>query len=104
MSSEAANARPEAKDAVGNILSDGDSVALIPERNWNLKKPEEKALKIAKLDELVRESSARGMPLIIGTGAHSGAHRFRAIGYRRRSRSDDRRPEGCRRPPDGRRR
>ena len=26
---EAANARPEAKDAVGNILSDGDSVALI---------------------------------------------------------------------------
>ncbi len=43
------------------------TVALIPERNWNLKKPEEKALKIAKLDELVRESSARGMPLIIGT-------------------------------------
>lgn len=26
---DAANARPEAKDAVGNILADGDSVALI---------------------------------------------------------------------------
>lgn len=43
------------------------TVALIPERNWNLKKSDEKALKIAKLDELVRESTARDMPLIIGT-------------------------------------
>ncbi len=43
------------------------TVALIPDRNWNIKKPEEKAVKVAKLDELVRASAARDMPLIIGT-------------------------------------
>ena len=43
------------------------TVALVPDRNWNIKKPEEKAVKIAKLDELVRESVARDMPMIIGT-------------------------------------
>ncbi len=43
------------------------TVALVPDRNWNIKKPEEKAVKIAKLDELVRESVAREMPMIIGT-------------------------------------
>lgn len=43
------------------------TVALIPERNWNIQNPEGKAIKVARLDELVRESIARDMPLIIGT-------------------------------------
>jgi len=43
------------------------TVALIPDRNWNIKNPEERAVKVARLDELVRESVARDLPLIIGT-------------------------------------
>ena len=43
------------------------TVALIPERNWNISNLDDKAVKVARLDELVRESIARDMPLIIGT-------------------------------------
>ena len=42
-------------------------VAFIPDRNWNLKNRQDREVKIAKMDELVRESVKRDMPLIIGT-------------------------------------
>ncbi len=40
---------------------------IIPDRNWNIKNPEEKALKLAKLGEMVKASRAHGMPLCVGT-------------------------------------
>jgi len=40
---------------------------IIPERNWNLAKPEERAIKIAKLEEVVREATALHLPINIGT-------------------------------------
>ena len=40
---------------------------IIPERNWNIAKPDERTLKTAKLDEIVRAAAARHLPVNIGT-------------------------------------
>jgi hypothetical protein len=49
---------------------------IIPDRNWNLKKPEEAALKRAKLDEVVKSCVKRGLPLNIGTEMNKGGLPF----------------------------
>jgi hypothetical protein len=43
------------------------AVNIIPDRNWNLKKPEEAALKQARLAEFVAASEDMGLPINIGT-------------------------------------
>lgn len=40
---------------------------IVPDRNWNIKKPEEKAIKVAKLNEIVTAAMARNLPINIGT-------------------------------------
>ena len=43
------------------------SVNIIPDRNWNLKDPNEKALKIRKLGEVVQAAREFDMPISVGT-------------------------------------
>jgi len=43
------------------------SVNIIPDRNWNLKDPAEKALKTRKLDEVVQAARKFAMPISVGT-------------------------------------
>ena len=40
---------------------------IIPERNWNIAKPTERDVKIAKLDEIVKTATALDLPINIGT-------------------------------------
>lgn len=40
---------------------------IIPDRNWNIRKPDEKALKIAKLNEIVDAAVGMNLPINIGT-------------------------------------
>ncbi len=49
---------------------------IIPDRNWNLKNPEEKALKVAKLDEAVSAALRHEMPLHIGTEMNKSGQPF----------------------------
>jgi hypothetical protein len=49
---------------------------IIPDRNWNLKKPEEAALKQAKLDEVVKGCIKRDLPVNIGTEMNKGGLPF----------------------------
>ncbi|MEN6371964.1 MAG: hypothetical protein ABFD64_08115 [Armatimonadota bacterium] len=43
------------------------AINIIPDRNWNIKKPEEKALKLAKLKEVVDAAKHFDLPLSVGT-------------------------------------
>ncbi len=49
---------------------------IIPDRNWNLKKPEEAALKQAKLGEVVKGCIKRDLPINIGTEMNKGGLPF----------------------------
>ena len=40
---------------------------IVPDRNWNIKDPKEKEIKVAKLHEAVRAAKAHDLPLCIGT-------------------------------------
>lgn len=43
------------------------AVNIVPDRNWNIRKPDERAAKIAKLREFVAAAERRQMPINIGT-------------------------------------
>ncbi|MEN6522080.1 MAG: hypothetical protein ABFD46_13135 [Armatimonadota bacterium] len=43
------------------------AINIIPDRNWNIKKPEDKALKLAKLKEVVDAAKHFALPLSVGT-------------------------------------
>ena len=43
------------------------AINIIPERNWNIGKPQERDTKIAKLHEIVQEATAMDLPINIGT-------------------------------------
>ena len=51
------------------LLRDKGCAALyiVPERNWNIAKPQERDLKVAKLHEIVQEATAMDLPINIGT-------------------------------------
>ena len=50
------------------LLSKGVPMAnIIPDRNWNIKDPAEKELKLRKLDEMVKACRKHGFPIIVGT-------------------------------------
>ncbi|MDH7602461.1 MAG: hypothetical protein QHI38_09990 [Armatimonadota bacterium] len=40
---------------------------IIPDRNWNIKDPEEKKIKVENLDKAIRAARDAGMPLCVGT-------------------------------------
>ena len=43
------------------------AITIIPERNWNIKDPEEKRIKVKKLDEFMETCRKMNMPVICGT-------------------------------------
>jgi hypothetical protein len=43
------------------------AINIIPDRNWNIRKPDEQVRKVAKLDEVVQASAALDLPINIGT-------------------------------------
>lgn len=50
------------------MLSQGvAAVNIIPDRNWNLKNPDEAAKKVRLLNEFVAAAQARALPIIVGT-------------------------------------
>ncbi|HPX87153.1 MAG TPA: hypothetical protein PKZ59_10760 [Candidatus Hydrogenedentes bacterium] len=51
------------------------AVNIIPDRNWNIKDPDVRALKISKLDEFIGMARKRHLPIIVGTemNAHGQA-------------------------------
>ena len=49
---------------------------IIPDRNWNLKDPQDAARKQAKLDEVVKACIARDLPVNIGTEMNKGGLPF----------------------------
>jgi hypothetical protein len=65
-------------DHLLDLMTDKGCAALniIPDRNWNLKKPEEAALKQAKLDEVVKGCVKRDLPINIGTEMNKGGLPF----------------------------
>ena len=69
----------EAKcDHLLDLMTDKGCAALniIPDRNWNLKKPEEATIKQAKLDEVVKGCVKRDLPINIGTEMNKGGLPF----------------------------
>ncbi len=65
-------------DRLLDLMTDKGCAALniIPDRNWNLKKPEEAARKQAKLDEIVKACVKRDLPINIGTEMNKGGLPF----------------------------
>lgn len=49
---------------------------IIPERNWNLPNPEERARKVVNLRAVVAEADALGLPILIGTEMNRGGLPF----------------------------
>jgi len=53
-----------------------EAVNIIPDRNWNLKDPVEKARKIAELDRYVAAARALALPINVGTELNKPGQRF----------------------------
>lgn len=62
-------------DLLLDYFATAGAVALniIPDRNWNLKDPAEKAQKLAKLNEVVASARNRQLPLCVGTEMNNAA-------------------------------
>ena len=54
----------------------GAALNIIPDRNWNLKKPEEAAIKRAHLDAIIKGCIKRDLPINIGTEMNKGGLPF----------------------------
>jgi hypothetical protein len=52
------------------------AVNIIPDRNWNIKDPQEKARKVAELDRYVAAANARDLPVNVGTELNKPGQRF----------------------------
>ena len=51
----------------------GVGLNIIPDRNWNLKDPAEKSVKVDKLNELMAIANRRRLPVIVGTEINSSS-------------------------------
>ena len=49
---------------------------LIPERNWNIKDPAQKSVKLGKLAEIISIADGLGLPINIGTEMNKGGQPF----------------------------
>ncbi|MCL1921100.1 MAG: hypothetical protein FWG50_08500 [Kiritimatiellaeota bacterium] len=58
------------------IAKGGAALNIIPDRNWNLKKPDEAARKQANLDAIVKACVKRDLPINIGTEMNKGGLPF----------------------------
>ncbi len=52
------------------------AVNIIPDRNWNLKDPEERRKKVEKLYAFVENAQRRDLPILIGTEMNAYGQRF----------------------------
>jgi hypothetical protein len=52
------------------------TVTIIPDRNWNLDDPKEKAVKVAKLHEAIETARALEMPVLVGTEMNRAGRKF----------------------------
>ena len=51
----------------------GFGLNIVPDRNWNLRDPSERALKVRKLNEIVSKARERHIPLSAGTEINNAA-------------------------------
>jgi hypothetical protein len=52
------------------------AVGIIPDRNWNVKDPAERARKVQALHEFVKAAEARDLPVNVGTELNAPGQRF----------------------------
>jgi hypothetical protein len=52
------------------------AVNIIPDRNWNIKDPEIKRVKVANLYDFVEKAKARNLPVFVGTEMNAHGQRF----------------------------
>ena len=52
------------------------ALTIIPDRNWNVKDPDERALKVRKLDEVMALARALELPVIVGTEMNKPGQRL----------------------------
>jgi len=52
------------------------TVTIIPDRNWNLPNPDEKALKVRKLHEAIQAAVRLHMPILVGTEMNAYGQKF----------------------------
>jgi len=45
----------------------GAALNIVPDRNWNISDPEDKAAKLAELDKIIKICEIRNLPIIVGT-------------------------------------
>jgi len=58
----------DSKKLIEYMTSAGaQAINIIPERNWNVQNPDERKLKIAKLDEIIKIAESYALPVNIGT-------------------------------------
>jgi len=49
---------------------------IIPDRNWNIKDPEAKKVKVAELNAFVQNAQSRNLPILVGTEMNAYGQRF----------------------------
>jgi len=52
------------------------TVTIIPDRNWNVSDPEQKAIRVSKLEEAVRAAVDLQMPILVGTEMNADGQKF----------------------------
>lgn len=61
----------------GVLLENGvHAINIIPDRNWRLKDPEQKKVKVAKLHEIVERCEKQGFPIVSGTEMNAHGQLF----------------------------
>jgi len=62
----------EIENLLGVLIEKGTAaINIIPDRNWNFKDPEEKALKLENLYKVVQVASGMDLPVLVGTEMNS---------------------------------
>jgi hypothetical protein len=52
------------------------TVTVVPDRNWNLEDPDEKAVKVANLHEFIAAATELKMPILVGTEMNADGQKF----------------------------
>ena len=71
----------EGEQAIEELLDEmqADGVAavnIIPDRNWNIKDPEQKKTKVAHLNAFIALAQARDLPIVVGTEMNAHGNKF----------------------------
>lgn len=68
----------QAIDELADLMQAEGAAALniVPDRNWNIKDPDERRAKVAKLHEVVAMARTRGFPILVGTEMNAPGQKF----------------------------